>query len=79
MLINPTMDKLQGLRLKGMIKAFEEQNQMPDINDLSFHDRLGLLVDREVTERQNSRLNTCLKKAKLRYNASIEDIAIPGV
>lgn len=75
MLTHPTADKLQGLRLTGMLKALEEQRRMPEIQDLGFEERLGLMVDREVTERDNRRLSSRLKKAKLRLAASMEDIA----
>nr|VFJ68316.1 MAG: DNA replication protein DnaC [Candidatus Kentron sp. FW] len=74
MLTHPTLDKLRTLKFKGMLKAFTEQLQMPDIQELSFEERLGLLVDREMTERENTRLQTRLRKAKLRQNACIEDI-----
>jgi len=74
MLPNPTLDKLQTLRLHGMIKALSEQQATPDINDLSFDERLGLMVDRELTERENTRLTTRLKAARLRHNACLEDI-----
>ena len=74
MLTHPTLDKLQALRLSGMLKALSEQMQMPDISDLSFEERLGLLVDREMTERHDRRLKTRLRQAKLRLNASIEDL-----
>jgi len=47
---------------------------MPDIKSLSFEERLGLMVDREMTERENRRLTTKLRKAKLRLQASMEDI-----
>jgi len=74
MLPNPTLDKLQALRLHGMIKALGEQHATPDINDLSFDERLGLMVDRELTEREDARLSTRLKAARLRHNACLEDI-----
>ena len=74
MLTHPTLEKLRSLKLSGMVKALEEQIQMVDLKELSFEERLGLLVDREVTERRNRKLQTLLKKAKLRLNASIEDI-----
>ncbi|MBU0483928.1 MAG: IS21-like element helper ATPase IstB [Proteobacteria bacterium] len=74
MLKHPTLDKLQALRLPGMLKALTEQQQMPDINNLGFEERLGLLVDREMTERENRRLATRLKKASLRQSASLEDL-----
>lgn len=74
MLTHPTLEKLQALRLVGMAKALQEQMQMPQIGELAFEERLGLLVDRETTYRENRRLLTRLRKAKLRYNASFEDI-----
>jgi DNA replication protein DnaC len=74
MLTHPTLDKLRSLKLSGMVKAMEEQAGIPDLKELCFEERLGLLVDREVTERRNRKLQTLLKKAKLRLNASIEDI-----
>src|SRR5256712_6766254 len=74
MLTHPTLDKLQALRLTGMSHALVEQLQMPDIAALSFEERLGLLVDRERTEREVRRLTTRLRQAKLRQTACIEDI-----
>jgi len=74
MLVHPIVDKLQSLRFFGMRCAFEEQMQTPDIDQLSFEDRMGLLVDREMTERQNRRFKTRLTKAKLRQNACVEDV-----
>jgi DNA replication protein DnaC len=74
MLTYPTLDKLKGLRLFGMAVGFEEQINSSDYNDLGFEERLGLLVDREVTDRDDRRLKTRLRKAKLRCRASMEDI-----
>lgn len=74
MLKHPTLDRLDELKLTGMRKALEEQLAMPDCQTMSFEDRFGLLVDREMTERHNRRLSLRLNKAKLRQNASIEDI-----
>jgi DNA replication protein DnaC len=74
MLNHPTLDKLQQLRLSGMYKALSEQMDMPDIDTLSFEERLGLLADRELTEREDRRLKTRLRQAKLKHNACIEDI-----
>lgn len=74
MLTHPTTEKLQTLKLTGMAKALEEQRHMSDIDELDFDARLGLMVDREVTERENRRLGTRLKQAKLRHTACVEDI-----
>jgi DNA replication protein DnaC len=74
MLTHPIADKLQQMKLYGMLTALEEQMQMADIEKLTFEDRLALLVDREMTARENRRLKTRLRKAKLRENACIEDV-----
>jgi len=74
MLVHPTLDKLESLRLAGMVKAFKEQMEMADISDMTFEERLGLLADREAADRETRRLKTRLRKAKLRQNACIEDI-----
>jgi DNA replication protein DnaC len=74
MLLHPMLDKLQTLRFFGMLSALEEQMKMPDIEKLSFDERFGLLIDREMIDRQNRRFKTRLRKAKLRQNACLEDI-----
>ena len=74
MLLNPTLEKLQTLKLSGMHEALNEQLNSPDIEQMSFEERLGLMVDREVTVRDNRRLKTRLKNARLRQHACMEDI-----
>lgn len=74
MLTHPTLEKLEILRLPGMLQALKEQLAMADIDDMSFEERLALLLDREANVRENRRLQTRLRKAKLRQNACIEDI-----
>ena len=74
MLTVPTLEKLRELRLNGMVKGFEEQSSSSDCHALTFEERLGLLVDRELTERNNRRLRTRLQRAKLRQQACMEDI-----
>ena len=74
MLKHPTLDKLQALKLTGMVAALADQMAMPDIDELAFEERLGLLVDREITERENRRLTNRLRRARLRHNAVLEDI-----
>ena len=65
---------MQALKLTGMLEALDEQLSSPDINQLSFEERLGLMIDREMTTRNNRRLKSRLKKARLRQNACMEDI-----
>ncbi|MDZ7802098.1 MAG: IS21-like element helper ATPase IstB [Trueperaceae bacterium] len=74
MLTHPTLEKLRTLQLRGMAAALEDQARTPDIETLSFEERLGLLLDREETTRADRRLKTRLTQAKLRVPASIEDI-----
>ena len=74
MLHHPTLEKLQTLRLRGMYKALIEQMNMPESETLSFEERLALLADRELTERQDRRLKTRLRQAKLKHNACVEDL-----
>ena len=74
MLVNPTLDKLHALRLLGMAKAYTEQQGMPDVGALSFDQRFGLLVDTEMTERSNRSFISRLRYAKLRLDASMEDL-----
>jgi len=74
MLTHPTLEKLQALKFTGMAAALAEQMKTPDIEELAFEERLGLLIDREVTERENRRLSSRLRRAKLKHNASLEDI-----
>ncbi len=74
MLHHPTIEKLGQLKFTGMLAALNEQQSQKNINQLSFEERLGLLVDRELTERDNKRLSTRLRQAKLRHTACMEDI-----
>ena len=51
MLNHPTVDKLHQLRLTGMARALALQALSPEAGQLSFEERLGLLVDSEAAER----------------------------
>lgn len=74
MLNHPTMDKLHALKFFGMATALAEQWNSSEIEALSFEERLGLLVDRELTYRDDRRMTSRLRRAKLRHNACLEDI-----
>lgn len=74
MLLHPTLEKLTAMRFSGMAAALEEQMKMDGLEDIGFEERLGLLLDHEQAVRDTRRLKTRLSKAKLRQNASIEDI-----
>jgi DNA replication protein DnaC len=74
MLLEPTLDKLRELRFLGMLKGLQEQLHSKNVKKMSFEERLGLLVDQELLERENRKLKTRLSQAKLKQNACIEDI-----
>lgn len=74
MLNHPTYERLAQLRLSGMAKALAEQAQTPEMLALTFEERLGLLVDREVTERHNRQTSNRLRRARLKQTAVAEDI-----
>ena len=74
MLTNPTLDKLQRLRLNGMYDAYREQLESSRYDALGFDERFALLLDRQEAEQDTRRLQARLKKAKLRQSACVEDI-----
>jgi DNA replication protein DnaC len=74
MLTHPILDQLLELKLTGMHRALTEQLRANDLDPLSFEERLGLLVDQEMTERSDRRLQTRLRMSRLRQHACIEDI-----
>jgi len=72
---NQTIEKLEALGMAAMAAGLAEQLSAPGTYDeLSFAERLGLLVDKEADARDNRRLAARLKAAKLRYPAAVEDI-----
>ena len=74
MLTQPTIEKLNAMKLTAMAKAFADQMQCPDITQLTFEERFGLIVDHQMTDLENRRMQNRLKKAKLRLPASLEDL-----
>jgi DNA replication protein DnaC len=74
MLTQPTIEKLNSMKLTAMAKAFADQMQCPDITQLTFEERFGLIVDHQMTDLENRRMQSRLKKAKLRLPASLEDL-----
>lgn len=74
MLNQQTIEKLHILGLIGMLEAFHEQLQQPDLDPLSFEERFGLIVERQWAWKENRRLERYLKNARLKLNACVEDI-----
>lgn len=74
MLTQPTIEKLCAMRLKGMAEAFRQQQESADCQQLSFEERLGLLIDRQWNWREDRALERRLRNARLQGPACIEDI-----
>src|SRR5712672_2178484 len=74
LLTHPMLDQLSQLGLSGMAQAFAELEASDETATLTHADWLGLLVDRELTQRRDKRLAARLRYARLRHQASIEDI-----
>ncbi len=74
MLTHPTLDQLHQLGLAGMARAFEELSASPRGAELDHAEWLGLLLDRELADRQDRRLKARLRYARLRHQAAVEDV-----
>jgi DNA replication protein DnaC len=72
LLKHPTLDRLYILGLQGMAKAFVEMAD--DADNLDKREWLGLLLEREASWRQDKRFIARLRYAKLRQQASVEDV-----
>jgi DNA replication protein DnaC len=73
-MIEPTIEKLTALRMSTMASAVREMDRSKSQVDLSWQDRVGLLVDQEWQARENRRLGKRLKEAKLTKKASLENV-----
>jgi len=74
MLIEQTLEKMNAMKLTGMVSALEQQRSSTEHARLDFDERLGLLVDAEWIAREQRKLKTRLSAAKLRYDACLEDV-----
>ena len=74
MLKHPTLDQLHALGLHGMARGFGELAEADETKGLDRNDWLALLLDREATWRRDKRLTARLRAAKLRHQASVEDV-----
>ena len=63
MLTENTITKLQEMHLTVMAKSLKDQLTDPNMNALSFEDRIGLLVDAEWSSRKNNHLKRLIKNA----------------
>lgn len=73
-MVQQTFDQLRELRLGGCIAALKEQLENPKYQELSFDERLAMIVEREHLQRHNRRLERNLKQARLKQQASVEEL-----
>ena len=74
MLTHPTLDLLHDLGLHGMAKGFKALEQATEARTLEHAEWLGLLLEHEATLRRQKRFEARARTARLRHNASVEDI-----
>ena len=74
MLTPETIEKMNAMKLFGLVSAFETQLSSSEYKELSFEERVGLLVDAEWTAREQRKLSRRLRAAKLRYPACLENV-----
>jgi DNA replication protein DnaC len=74
MLNQPTLEKLQTMKLYGMADAFRAQMETTDTSQLSFEERFAMLVDQQWLWKENRALARRLRAAKLKERGVVEDI-----
>tara|TARA_R110002072_G_scaffold33030_9_gene100270 strand:+ start:22109 stop:22870 length:762 start_codon:yes stop_codon:yes gene_type:complete len=75
MLMQQTIEHLKRLKLIAMIESYSRQLSDPNQVSLSFDERFGMLVDAQVNDLEQRRVNRGLKTAKLKSrDACVADI-----
>jgi DNA replication protein DnaC len=68
------LDQLALLRMPAFRRALEDQFASPQYNELSFEERLALLVDHEYAQRQHNRVQRRIRQARFQQTALVQDI-----
>ena len=66
MLNQPTIEKLQTMKLHGMADAFRAQIETTHASQLGFEERFGMLVDQQWLWKENRALTRRLQSARLK-------------
>ncbi len=69
-----TMEKMQEMRLHGMLRSFRETFESGMQDKFTADEMIAHLVDAEWDERYNRKFNNLIRKATFRYKASIDEI-----
>jgi DNA replication protein DnaC len=67
---------MKTLKLNGMAKALEQQMELKEVRELSFDERIAMLVEAEALDKENKKTNGRLRNAKLRLSACLEDVKV---
>jgi DNA replication protein DnaC len=73
-LTQPTIDKMHTMKMTSLAEAFERQLHSPEFAQLSFEERVGMMIDAEHDAREQRKLTRRLQWARLRHQASLEDV-----
>ena len=74
MLTQATIDKMHAMKLGSLAEAFDKQIRSPECTALSFEERVGMMIDAEYDVREQRKLTRRLRWARLRHQASLEDV-----
>lgn len=75
-MIEQTLERLTALRLSVMAEVLREMERAPPAQELSWQERISLLVDREWQTRENKKLSRRIKDAQIKKRASVEELKI---
>jgi DNA replication protein DnaC len=73
-LTQATIDKMHAMKMASLAETFERQIRSPELAHLSFEERVGMMIDAEYDAREQRRLTRRLQWARLRHQASLEDV-----
>lgn len=74
MLTQATIDKMHAMKMASLAEAFERMIRSSDLAELSFEERVGMMIDAEHDAREARKLTRRLRWARLRHQASLEDV-----
>jgi DNA replication protein DnaC len=74
MLLEPTLDKLNAMKLFGMAEALRRFAETSSRSDVAPQELAAMLADAEWLSRENRALSGRLRRAAFRISASVEDI-----
>ena len=79
MILSQTIDRLNQMKLHGMLQSIEQLSTRPEASELGLSDIVGMVVDAEWTHRQNKRMNRLIQNAQFKEReACIESLDYQG-